>query len=210
MNHRSFLLVLTLITFFTISNGQVSIEGPVCVIPDQEYQYNIFLEDKKEKAVEICVEGGIITSSNSACYNGMPVSYIRVTWSAGVRNTGISLTTAKGKKSIKVNVTTSLLPGAIDTVFQLTKKAEFARGKVINCSAAKGGNCDPKYEYQWEVSTDNNFWEEIKGQNDRDLSLERSIRGNYFVRRKVLEKKGQTIGYSNVCLVIVNQDEKSQ
>jgi hypothetical protein len=203
--HKKSLVVLFSLFSYSIVFGQVDITGPKCVLTTLVYQYDINGNWKENDKVSVCVEGGMLMETGTACVEKQTLSLVKVQWGEG-RSTGkISVTSASGTASISVNIASSFNPGFI----QNTDKQIFSYNRVLfslSCGPASGGNCSPSYTYQWELSEDNLRWTEIAGATQLNLSANIPLKRTTFFRRKVFESKSRTVGYSNEITVIVTPE----
>ncbi|HEY6974656.1 MAG TPA: hypothetical protein VH396_00110 [Chitinophagaceae bacterium] len=184
---------------------QVSINGPTCVRAGLEYQYIINGNGSSESAVQICVRGGIIADSSSSCIADNSFSQIRVIWDFNISESTIALTSAEGDTLITVSISDTLRPGIIDSVF---KKQTIEYNDIpanIICSVARGGSCSPAYTYQWQRSIDNIEWENIEGSTSKNLSFSDPVIQPTFFRRKVVEINSNSVDYSDVAAVYINE-----
>ncbi|MBO9571604.1 MAG: hypothetical protein J7497_05270 [Chitinophagaceae bacterium] len=197
---------LWLITFALFScsivHGQVSLTGAKCVTAKLVYQYEIKGEWRQNDKISICVEGGVLEETGTACTEKEAVSSIRLQWSEG-RSTGkITVSSQVGTANLSVSIAPKLNPGFIETA----EKQTIAYDKVpssLSCTQASGGNCSPSFSYQWEQSSDRIKWTPVSGATGRNLSFSTPFKQTSFFRRRVLESSSQTIAYSNIVAVFV-------
>lgn len=192
------IIIVCLILFVFIAEGQSSITGPNCVISGMEYQYSI--STGSSGSVQVCVSGGSLVGGNNNCISSNSVSTIRVIWN-DVQNGTITVSGASsGSKSI--SITKELQPGSItdSTIYVIQEGAIPA---TIHCSQANGGGCSSLYSYQWQRSIDNVTWENINNATSQDLSFSASISQATFFRRKVTNSVSNSVGYSDVATVFV-------
>jgi hypothetical protein len=78
-----------------------------------------------------------------------------------------------------------------------------ATPSVINCSSSTGGACSPQYSYQWQQSVDQVTWSDLPGDTAQNLVLTQAVTQTLFVRRKVTDKKSNTMAFSDIALVDV-------
>src|SRR5262249_19492270 len=120
------------------------------------------------------------------------------------KNASITISTSDGNKTFKVNITSALQAGLVDS---LSKEQNFldtlSIPSTIICSSAKGGSCSPNYSYQWQQSNDAMVWEDIEGSTRQNLSFTTSVKQSFFYRRKITETNSGTIGYSDVAIINV-------
>ncbi|MCU7551148.1 hypothetical protein OCK74_18655 [Chitinophagaceae bacterium LB-8] len=196
------LLVLLGLFSCSISFAQVTISGAECVLTGMVYQYDIKGDWKENDKINICVEGGVLVETNTTCVEKQTVSSIRLQWSAG-RNTGkVTVSSQAGTADLGVNIAPGFKPGFIETADKqiLTVRKIPAS---LSCTQASGGNCSPSFSYQWEESLNKVHWKEIIGATEPNLSFAAPLKQTTFFRRKVVESKSQTIGYTNEITVFV-------
>jgi hypothetical protein len=198
---------LLLFLFIVLSNltvAQVGILGPTCVRPGFEYQYIITGNWESESTSTVCVTGGIIADSGSSCISGNSFSVVRVTWSFDSDEGLIHLTSSEGNTSLALSITDTLRPG---NVSQSVKKQVISADsipRIIICAAARGGGCSPRYEYQWQQSTDDVNWENIAGSMSKDISFLTPLTKATYFRREVKETNSNSIEYSDVAAIFVD------
>jgi len=183
--------------------AQITITGPSCVVASTEYQYIISANWPAGSKIQICVRGGIIAGSGKTCTDTEPVSYIRVIWTDSASG-AIQITTSDRTASFRVGICSALQPGEID-VSRHIQSARKETPPAITCSAARGGNCNASYRYQWQQSADNKSWTDISGAASKDLSLP-SLRQTFYYRRRVREISSKTEGFSDVAMIVALPD----
>ena len=184
--------------------SQPAIIGPDCVLSGAEYQYNI--KGNITEGAKLCVNGGTISGISSACTTDLGSGYVRIVWTAAKGS--VTFSSSEGKTSIDVSVTTPLQSGTITTT-----KAEFINFKAacsaVSCSKPSGGGCGATYSYQWQRSLNNLVWEDIKGATGQNLGSLSLLTDSYFYRRKLTENVSGTVVYSDVTVVYVAPDTKT-
>lgn len=206
---KKLLLFLTGIFCCSLLLGQVNITGANCVLSNLVYQYNIKGDWKANDKISICVEGGVLIDTRTSCVERQPVSFARVQWSEGKATGKITVSSQSGTAVFTVNIVEPFNPGFI----QATDKQTIAYNKPspsLFCTQANGGNCSPSFSYQWEQSSDKLKWIAISGATGRNLAFLTPLRQTTFFRRKVVETKSQTIGYSNEITVFVTPEIKKR
>jgi len=196
------LMILVALFSFTISIGQVTITGATCVNTALVYQYEVKGQWKENDKISICVDGGLLTESGNNCIEKQIVSFVRVQWSEGKTTGKITVSSSAGTSNITVNIAAPFNPGVIQTA----EKQTLAFNKTpasLSCTQAGGGTCSPSFSYQWEESSNRLQWKEIAGATGRNLSFTVPLNQTTFFRRKVVESKSKTIGYSNTIAVFV-------
>lgn len=203
-------LFFSLSIFLTsIAFGQVSIKGATCVVTGLVYQYDITGEWKQNDKISICIEGGILTESNTTCIDKQSVSFIRVKWGENKTSGKITVNSQEGTADISVNIALSFNAGSIETPERQTVTATKIPTS-LSCTEARGGNCSPSFSYQWEQSFDRLHWVTLSGATARNLSFTVPLAQTTFFRRRVLESKSHTIGYTNqVAVFVIPQAKKN-
>jgi hypothetical protein len=206
---QKLLMVLIALFFRNIVFSQVAISGAQCVLTTLVYQYDIKGDWKENEKISICVDGGMLSETGTTCTEKQTVSFVRVQWSEDKPTGKITVTSQAGTVNISVNITPPFNPGFIET----SDKQTVAYNKLspsLSCTQASGGNCSPSFFYQWEQSLNKLQWTAISGATGRNLSFDTPLKQTTFFRRKVLESKSQTIGYSNEITVFVTPDTKKK
>lgn len=183
---------------------QVLINGPTCVRAGLEYQYIINGNWSSESTVQICVRGGVLADSSSSCIASNSFSQIRVIWDFNISESTIQLSSSEGDTSIIVSISDTLRSGVIDLALKKQSIEYDSIPNTIICSPARGGSCSPTYTYQWQRSTDNIEWENIEGSTSRNLSFSAPLTQPTFFRRKIIEVNSNSVDYSDVAAVYVN------
>lgn len=203
-NAVTYLLIFFFFAQSLKAYSQIKISGPECIVPGTEYQYDLYGKWDKQSEINVCVEGGLIATDNSLCYQGKAVSYVRIIWDDSITKGKISITSSSGNGSFKVRPTKGLQGGKIDQSSKLQLVQLSAIPETIGCDVAKGGNCAPSFEYQWEQSDDNLHWSEVNGAVFKNLSFAATLNRTVFYRRKIFDTSSNTIAYSDVAIVAVN------
>ncbi len=201
------LKIITFIFFLVLANvgmAQSLIKGPVCVTSGVYYQYNVSGPCNDVSNLQICITGGTLEDSTTSCYNGKPVSFIRVSWNDQNTNGNILITSPSGNASLDVNITKGLDPGSIDTTnrYQLVSSGKIPTS--ISCSLPTGGSCSSSYQYQWQQSYDLINWTDIAGTTNQNLSFTVAVSQITYYRRKVMEMTSGSIAFSNEATVDSN------
>ena len=184
------------------ADAQVSLTGPVCVLPGLVYQYEISNKGTDTTNMRLCVTGGVIAGTTTTCTSTGNLSYIRVNWTDSIGGQ-ILLTTSMDSASISVSVTNILSAGLIDSSSKVQTAVVDSIPPPIHCSAATGGSCDPQYAYQWEQSADGVTWQSIADAASADLIFTSPINQTTYYRRRVSETNGNSEALSEVALIIV-------
>ena len=190
------LLFLTLIMSVIAGSAQVSIQGIQCVKTGVDYQYNIKVDWKEGDKVNVCVDGGILTINNNSCLERNFISSIRVRWAQGAAGK-ITVSSRSGSATLDVKIAKDLDPGEIiNKDRQMLTTTNIPSGLL--CSPASGGSCSPSYNYQWEQSTDRLRWTPVNGATNKDLQFSSPFATTSYFRRKVIELRSSTVGYSEI------------
>lgn len=201
-------LSILIFLFMAFAKGycQLSISGTQCVSRGSEYEYTVSGLAEKATMMNICLKGGVIAGTSNTCSGDTILSQVRVIWDNDTAATAGSLTvtTGKGVKSFSVSFVSPVYGGKIDNDESLQQVDSTAKPSTIKCSKALQGNCDPKYVYQWESSTDAIRWTAIKDAVNQTLSFKDGLHQSTYFRRKVTEENSSSVGYSNVATVVVN------
>jgi hypothetical protein len=201
-NRKKPLLFLPLFISVIAGSAQVSIQGIQCVATGVDYQYNIKFDWKEGDKVRACVEGGIITANNDSCIERNFMSSIRVHWLQGVVGK-IKVSSRSGSSSLEVKIAKKLYPGEVITKGRQELTATNIPSGLI-CTPASGGSCAPSYSYQWEQSTDRLGWKPVNGATNKDLKFSAPLATSSYFRRKVIEMRSVTIGYSEIIELTVH------
>ena len=176
-----------------------------CVVINTEYQYNVTGNLSGASNIQWCIEGGLIVGSDSLCKTGT-ASFLRVKWNSNA--TSISIKAGNNEIVRSVKITKALEGGNIDsTVIQESKND--APPTTLYCSDPTGGSCNPKYEYQWEKSSDGMNWQKIAGATSPQLSFSDKLKQTTYYRRKVIETVSQTESVSNTAIIMIKPEKKN-
>jgi len=202
-------IILALISFLAIQCtllGQVSVTGPVCVIPGTVYLYNINANWDSSSTMQICIHGGILVDSggNDTCsHGGSLLIATQVIWN-DLSSAYISVSSSKGNASLNVTITDPLRPGSIVDSCKTQTIAFNTSPLTIYCAPDTGGSCSPAYEFQWQQSSDAIVWLDVDGAITQNLHITDLLSNTIYYRRKVKETSSGSIGYSDVATVLVN------
>lgn len=204
---RRLLLLFTTLLFCSTVFGQVSITGVQCVAAGLPYQYTIKGEWKENESIRVCVEGGVLLETGTTCVDKQNITAVQVRWNDGINSGKITVNSDGGNISFNVGIIQPMNAGNIEAA----DKQTFGFNKYtpsLSCTPASGGSCSPSYKYQWEQSSDKLKWTAITGATGQNLSLKVPLKQTTFFRRKVLESKSQTVGYSNEFIVYVTPEQQ--
>lgn len=194
--------LITLLTLSVCSFSQTGIAGAKCVVTGLEYQYDIKGEWKENDKISICVDGGVLVENNSKCLEKETISFVRIKWTEGKTTGKITVASKAGTTNLAITITSPLNPGVIETSTKQTLNTNNVPAS-IRSTAATGGSCSPAFSYQWEQSVDRFKWTLVNGATGKDLSLKTPLLQSTFFRRKVVEKKSNHSGYTNIVAVFV-------
>lgn len=164
---------------------------------------------KENDKINICVEGGLFIETGTNCIEKQSVSFVRIQWSEGKRKGKIKVSSQAGNNSLDVDIAVPFNPGFIGTTDKQTISFE-RTAPSLSCTEAIGGSCSPSYSYQWERSSDKLRWTAINGATGRNLSFANPLKQTTYFRRKVVENKSQTTGYSNEITVFVTPENRKK
>src|SRR5580765_8588378 len=111
------LLSIIIVTFLCqFTNGQMSISGPTCALPNTNYTYTISGNWTNSTSMTWSVTHGTIIGSSS----GTPRPQITVSWSSSFSSGTVSLTTSNpsSNPSLSVTIVPSYNPGTISNPSQ--------------------------------------------------------------------------------------------
>lgn len=197
------LFILLAILCSYASTAQVSLTGPSCVLPDVEYHYYIFGQYDSASTMKVCASQGKILASGSTCYQGAPVRMIRVIWKKHLDKATLSLSTPKGDTSLRINETSPITGGIIDTLTHIMQLTVGDTLHTIRCSSPQGGGCSVDYIYQWQSSEDGVLWQDMAGGDSEQLAGPLLLSKTTYLRRKVIDKASNTTNFSNTATVLV-------
>ena len=205
------LLVIFGVLFTSVSNAQsISITGPICVIAGPAYVYNISGQWQAGSTVRVCVTGGILVDSGTACAGGTGVlSFVRVRWDSSSQTTGsIAVTSSLGNSSLSVSITTPLSGGQLDSGILYQSLDTLTTPATLTASNATGGACQPAYAYQWQQSADNIRWAAVPGATNAQFPFSSPLAQTGYFRRLVTDNASNIMAYSNVAVIIVNNSPR--
>jgi hypothetical protein len=203
-----FIIALLTIAFTHVSvrsTGQVYITGPGCVTTGIEYQYMINGNRDSGSTMQVCIQNGVISSEQQACISGGSLSYIRVLWNRDALQGTVSVTSASGNASFTSTIAPALNPGQVDSSNKRQALDTVTTPRMVKCTGARGGSCNPSYSYQWQQSFDNIRWADIADARGQDLTFTKPLKRTTFYRRKVVENTSTSIGYSSVAAIIIHR-----
>jgi len=187
------------------SPSQVTLTGPTCVTPGTVYQYIISALWDSASTLRVCVSGGKIAGTNDTCTgNAAPIPFVQIIWdSAG--SGSINLSSSAGSAQVAVNIVLPLTGGAIvDSCRKITIGYD-SIPPLISCSPSSGGNCNPVYVYQWQLSLDNINWSDIDSATGVQLAITSGLQKTSYCRRRVTESSSGSVAYSDAACIIVAQ-----
>src|SRR5438309_11556519 len=113
---RNAVIILVTVCFLPVSiyaQDSVVINGPKCVVPGAEYQYNYRITGVIVSGAQLCVQGGKISGISSACTGDFSKGFVKVIWNSGVEGK-LSFTSSNANNSLSVQITAALDPGKIN------------------------------------------------------------------------------------------------
>lgn len=192
-------LLLLFVAFAATDNnlqGQVSVVGPVCVMPGITYHYTITGNRDAASTMRICITGGILNTGQTCTPDSAIINSVFVIWD----DTGshkLEVTSSVGNVSLSVMHTNVLQGGSINASDKSKVYDSTVATYTFHCGLPNGGSCSPNYMYQWQKSTNGMGWVNISGSTGQDLQFSGSISRNTFFRRITTETKSNTIAYSD-------------
>ncbi len=181
--------------------AQVTISGPVCVLPGTTYQYYIQGSWDSVSTMQVCVTGGTITdsSASSGCtVQGAPLGSVSISWDS---SGSLNLTSSIGNTSLSVQITTALQAGDLDSAGAMQFVFADSIPNPVTCSAATGGACSPAYSYHWQQSSDASNWTDMSGGTAENLIFTSPLSGTTYFRRKVTETVSGNITCTAVAMI---------
>jgi len=198
------ILFLFLMLGFKKEYAQVTVTGPTCVTPGILYKYIVTGVAPGSSNMQICITGGLIANTDSSCHQGVPVSSVKIIWNTTITG-NIAVSGSGGNYSLDVNKAKDFQAGKIDSLRRMQVIKTGGLPVVIFCSAASGGNCAPRYVYQWEESTDCLHWSNKSGATLKDFQFTSRPSQTVYYRRRVLESVSRTEKYSDIAVVSITQ-----
>lgn len=195
------LLCCQLLMLVLMGQSQVTVTGPICVVPGTTYQYVLSGKWETKSWMRVCVSGGIINQGNS-CTDSAVRSSVFITWT-DTANLQLSIQSSSGSLFLRPAATKDLQGGMIDDSDKMQVADTGSRTYLIRCEGARGGSCVPQYLYQWQRSEDGLHWQNIEGGIDRNLSFTGTIKVNTFFRRVTNESASGMTAYSDCALLEV-------
>lgn len=182
--------------------AQVTVKGPVCVVPGSLYHYGIQGKWDSLSKVMICITGGKLEDGEICTPNYSALSDIYVVWSDEPIKK-IHVRSSLMDTVINIQSTTILGGGFIDNKTKIQTVDTLANSYTITCSPAQGGDCQTVYEYQWQMSANTLDWTNIPDATSEILNFKEKVVVNTFIRRQVLERNSNTIAYSDMAILTV-------
>jgi hypothetical protein len=195
-------VLIALATMGKSPKAQVSVSGPLCVIPGITYQYIITGNWNSSSTMKVCIKGGLLSTGDTCTPGSTIASSVFVVWS----NNGphkLKVTSSSGNMNVTVQRTRELKGGLIHN----SDRAQLFNSTVSNytfrCEAANGGSCNPNYSYQWQRSEDGLNWTNITGANGKDLQFSGNILVNTLFRRVTTETNSNSLAYSDIGTLVI-------
>jgi hypothetical protein len=196
-NNSLLLLLMAVFINTAQSVAQPSITGPACVLAGVTYSYEVKMDYSDVSNASFCITGGAFANESNSCITGKAISRIDIIWQSGKQGR-LTLTARDGTANLNVTITAPLDGGTVSITTPQTARLGSIPTTVFSCSAARGGGCNPVYEYQWQTSQDMLTWQDLSGATGSSLKFTKKLDGSAFYRRRVLEKTSNTIAYSTV------------
>ncbi len=170
----SIILPALLLLFTSGAISQVTISGPLCLVPDVVYQFKITSAWDSASVMQICVNGGSIADSSisrNCSDTSAPLAAVLIVWN-DLSNASLTVNSSKGNKTFAVNITSPLQPGSLDSASRVqTIYDTTTTPATIYCAVDSGGSCTPGYAYQWQRSADALVWTDVSGATGQNLSF---------------------------------------
>ncbi|HKO81926.1 MAG TPA: hypothetical protein VJU78_16080 [Chitinophagaceae bacterium] len=184
-------------------SAQIRINGPTCVIPEQEYQYTVSGSLRKGDEMNLCVIGGKIAGYTNNCISAEALGLIKISWDDNISSGKLEIRSSSGNSVLNISMTTVLNPGKIDS--EKTQNISYNEMPVtITCESASGGSCSSNFQYQWQRSANALKWEDIPGAVKKNLIPNTKLTETTYMRRKVTLATNGSVGYSDLVTLIVN------
>ncbi len=197
-------LLSLLIAFAMMGNSltaQVSVAGPVCIIPGITYQYVVNGPWNSSSAMHVCITGGFL-NTGAICTAGTIESSVFVIWNDTSYHR-LELTSSSGNINVTVQQTNELRGGEILDSDKTQLYDSTVASYTFRSKAASGGACTPIYSYQWQRSEDALNWSNITGATGKDLQFSGSVLVNTFFRRVTMEINSNTLAYSDTGMLVI-------
>jgi len=166
------------------------------------YQYIISGIPTGATSIQVCINGGVIATTDSSCYNGVPVPYVRVKWNS-LSSGSVTVSVNGTNASLTATVCDVLKTGKIDSASRMQIIRTGTNPSFIYCGLSTGGNCSPVYNYQWQQSSNGISWNDIAGATTKDLQFSTVLTSSAYYRRKTTETTGNSLVYSDIAIVSV-------
>jgi hypothetical protein len=202
MKAKLFLSCLSVLVQLTLYS-QVSVSGPVCVLPGMGYQYAVPGVRDSGTVIKVCVTGGKMLGSSNNCQDSLSSSVVTIIWDSVSTAGSISIISSKGNSSLSVSITRPLYAGTILDTLLSQSIDSFSLPQDLLCTAPSGGGCQPEYRFQWQKSGDNLQWADIPGAEGINFHFPAPLTSTTYYRRKLTEANSETVVYSDAALIIV-------
>jgi hypothetical protein len=198
------IIYIFLIILFAISGplqSQVSVSGPICIVPGLPYQYVLTAKQDTKSRMRVCVTGGILPNGRQCTVQDSIVTVINVTWKDTTSHR-LEIMSSSGNVNLRLKATTSLQGGFLNETDRVQIADTASKIFVFRCTDATGGACKRRYAYQWQQSIDGLNWKDIKGATSKDLSFKGEVKVNTYFRRITNEANSNMTAYSEAGLLI--------
>jgi len=190
--------IVFLLIAFALANSrltaQVSVAGPLCIVPGITYQYIITGTRNASSIMNLCVTGGSLTTGQK-CTDAI-VSSVFIVWSDTSYHK-LEVTSSAGNISLTIHGTTDIRGGLVNISDKVQIYNSAIGSYTFRCDSAVGGSCNPSYLYQWQRSENGLTWTNIEGATSKDLQYTGSVTVTIYFRRVTIESQSNTIGYSD-------------
>ena len=192
------------------AHGQLRFQGPGCLITGRVAVYRMLGPSQGPQGVQVCLSPLAASTGPDSCWQLTAVgSSLPLSWShPGAYR--LRLSEAAGSAARTIEVTRPLDGGRIDSSLrvQILKASQIPL--TLRCSPATGGQCSPRYFYQWERSPDAHHWKDLPHSPEPDLGFAEPLKETTYFRRKVTETRSGICSYSSIAVVFVDPTAKVQ
>jgi hypothetical protein len=196
-----YFLSLLLCTISAPLMAQVSVSGPICIVPGLPYQYIVSSKQDTKSKMRVCVSGGTFSNGRQCTTQDSIVSVINVIWK-DTSSHKLEITSSTGNVSLRLEATTPLKGGLLHENDKVQLADLASKNFLFRCSEATGGACKHRYEYQWQQSIDGLNWRDIVGATSKDLRVKESVQVNTYFRRTATELNSNTTSCSEAGLLV--------
>lgn len=202
IKNKFFVSLVALIVYCQAADAQVTINGPVCVVPGVTYQYVLSGNWNELSWMRICIDGGVLASGGHCLPDSSVHSSIFVTWKDTTFHK-LQLNSSSGSLALHLTATSDLTGGLVHDSDKVKFINPSLSSYTFRCQPAVGGACNPAYQYQWQRSENGVHWVNVEGANGHDLNFSGTVSVNTFFRRITNETNGGLTAYSDWALLAV-------